>query len=110
MDPNRSCPEPDIDLLLRTVRYIASSLFRHRPDARQIAEHTSGDEFRAYGQKFFLSHPNSSRPYMSRATDTCNWAQIASEWERRGRFLFRSILYFGATPIINVLFFPSEVE
>jgi hypothetical protein len=57
-------------LLSRIVRYIASFLFRHQTDAQQIAEHTSGDEFRAYGQKFFLSHPNPPRPYMSRAADT----------------------------------------
>jgi hypothetical protein len=97
-------------LPLRIVRAIASTLFRHQTDVRQIAKDISGDAFRAYGQKFFLSHPKSVSPVYVEATDTCNWAQIASERDRRGRFLFRSILYFGATPIINVLFFPSEVE
>jgi hypothetical protein len=54
--------------------------------------------------------PKSVSPVYVEGDGHCNWAQIASEWDRRGRFLFRSILYFGATPIINVLFFPSEVE
>jgi hypothetical protein len=61
IDPNQVCPIPD-RLPLRFVHYPASSLFRHQADARQIAKHTSGDELRAYGQKFFLSRPNLSPP------------------------------------------------
>ena len=70
------------------IRYPASFLFRHQTDERQTAEHTGGDEFRAYGQKFLCLAQICLPRIMSRATDTCSRARIANEWSGHGRCLF----------------------
>jgi hypothetical protein len=115
-DADQTCPIPD-RLSAPIVRYAAKSLLSH--SSRYTADCQATQRRRisrlrikslCFVSADSVSADSVSPKMMSRATDTYSQVQIASERSRRGRFLFRSILNFSATPLINVLFFPCEVE
>src|ERR1700682_6557092 len=60
--------------------------------------------------QILLSRPNLPPPDISGVTEIYSrlkeQASQQSQWSRRECFLFRSVLYFCARPIINLRFFP----
>jgi hypothetical protein len=83
--------------------------YRTQADTRLIAKQTSGGEFRACAQEILLFFSPRCFAHSYVEDDGRLQPGLASD-KKQARTLIRSVLYFNPSSIINLRFFPRQVE